>query len=508
MHPHLRSALIAALAAVTLGGPAAVAGAQGLAAGARDRPWPDGAAALGAPCRADSPAIRIWWSDVPGAPGAVAGADGACATVPPVVAELLGAGEAAAARMRAMGFGALVGEAPPVHLRSGRLAAQLLRARPAVRAAMLRGIRGAYRGSFLAGLTAAQRARVLRGLPRPLARRLAAEVAAARRGTPTGGDRRTDVVVDAAGVTGLVRSGQPGVSPCSMRISRGRASFVESSVVVLAPPAEPAPRASLAHELFHVRQCGMSVGSSASALLKEGTAEWFASEAEPAAFTGGVVTAGGGVSVSGGNARTVTFCNRFDPVAEGLPPYASWGVWQALDGGGAAAAAGVRALLVAASGRTGGAKDGGPATVAAVGGARWSAALAAAVRAQCGALRSPSGATVFAPEVRGFLGGDGRGASPGSPVTLTVPAGGVGSAAVLTAPGAASRISVTAAVPAPVLLGAVAIGGPEGALPAGVAGAAVEAAVPAGIAGRDLSVSVANPSPTAALAVEVRVSTP
>jgi hypothetical protein len=470
-----------------------------------DRPLPDGAAALGPLCRTDSPRIRIWWTDAPGAPGAVASADGACATVPPVVAELLGVGEAAAVRMRAMGFAPLVGEAAPQQVRIPGLAARLLRARPAPRAALLRTVPGRIRGSFLAGLTAAQRTRILRGLPRPLTRRLRAEMAVAQRGTPTGGDRRVDVVVDGTGASGLVRDGQPGASPCSLRLPGGRAVFAESSAVVLAPPGAPAPRATLAHELFHVQQCGMSVGSSASALLKEGTAEWFAAEAEPAAFAGTVTASAGGVSIGGGNARTATFCNRFDPDAPGLVPYAAWGVWQALDGGGPAAATAVRRLLAAAAGRTGSAQTPGSLTVAAVGADRWGRALTAAMQAQCGALRSPSGTTVFAPEVRGFIGGDAGAATPASPVTLTVPAGGVDSVTARPGPPGPVRVVVTSPqVPASALLAAVAVAGPAGPLPGAVAGNAVVVAVPAElVGGDDLSVSVAN---VRAGAVQVQVA--
>ncbi|WP_217912759.1 hypothetical protein [Miltoncostaea marina] len=502
-----RIALLAAVAALLAAAPASSLGAGGVPVPA-SFPAPDGAGALGPLCRADTPAFRLWWSDHPGAPGAVEGADGSCATQPPVVAGLAGAAEAHRATARALGFPAMAGDAAPSIPARPALTRTLLRTGPARRARILAASARAARGGYLASLRPAQRARVLRGVPRRLRARLLADMRRVQRGRPAdfvGGDRRVDVVVDGTGATGLVQPGQPGASPCRTT-GEGRARFHAAWAVVLAQPGRD-PRAVLAHELFHVAQCNLGVGFDAPMLAREGTAEWFASVAEPAAFPGAVASGGGSSSIGGGNARVASFCNGFDPAGTGTTPYASWAVWQALDPAAAPSAAGVRAALLGFRTSTGTRLAGG-AAVARVGPARWAEAVRVAAHATCGDLRSPSGTATFDPVVRDFLGALRPPASEASAATLPVAPGGVSSATAAWGSGAAAAtVLVSAAgVPAETLAAHVVSGGAEGRIAPVVRGGAVALDVPAAmLAGRSVPVTVANPSAGAPLAAEVRV---
>ncbi|MGD9572424.1 MAG: hypothetical protein AB7V62_11095 [Thermoleophilia bacterium] len=414
--------LLAAVVVALLGTAAPALGQTAGVAVTNTARAPEGAAALGPLCRSDTPSFRLWWSDTPGAPGAVAGADGNCATLPPVILDLAVAAEAYRARAIGLGFPAMVGDGPPRYLTNPGLLRALLRLRPASRSRAFGTINRRARGSFLAGLTTKQRSKVLRKLPRTARKRLLADMRRAQRGSPSdfvGGDRRVDVVVDATGVTGKVSAQQTGVSPCRT-YSRPRRTFVASWAFVLAPPDQPSPRAVLAHELFHVAQCKLLVGPGTPLVLREGTAEWFAALAEPGGFPGLV----GPTSITNGNARAASFCNGFDPGGTGTAPYASWPVWEALDTGSPAPGL-VRQLLV--KGFPGGAAIAPPASavIAAVTGPRWVEAVRVAAREVCGNRRSPSGIINLAPELRSYLGSGALQATPTTPADDTIAEGGI-----------------------------------------------------------------------------------
>jgi hypothetical protein len=470
-------------------------------------PAPDGASRLGPLCRHDTQHFRAWWSDRPGAPGALPGADGSCRSLPPLVRQVLGAANAARARAVRMGFPGTVGDAPPPVLRDARFTRQLIRLSPPVRVSALGALSPVVRGRLLAGMTVAQRARVLSGLPRSLRGRLVRDLRSARRGRPSdfvGGDRRVDLVLDggARGATGLVRPGQPGAAICRTSTRGSRRNFVATWLTVLATSDIAAARATTAHEMMHVVQCVMGVHPRTPLLVKEGTAEWFAALAEPAAFPGPLPEGGG---VSAGNARAVSFCNRFDPRGGGLQPYSSWAVWEALDPGTPRSSI-VRAVLNGYRRSAAGAESG---AISRLGAARWSEAVRVAAGEVCGNRRSPSGAVVFAPEMRRFLGATASPARPGAPATLTVPAGGIATTTAIwgALPVAAVTVRLTAPGVAPEALAAgVVVGTAAGVLGPVVRDGAVVADIPAPALGeRSVPVTVANPSTGAPARVTIEV---
>jgi hypothetical protein len=464
-------------------------------------PAPDGASRLGPLCRHDTQHFRAWWSDRPGAPGALPGADGSCASLPPLVTEVLDAANAARDRAVRMGFPATIGDAPPTVLRDARFTRQLLRYPPPLRAAALGSLSPVVRGRLLAGMTAAPRNGVLRGLAPGLRRRMTGELRTAQRGRPAdlvGGDRRVDLVLDgsARGVSGFVRPGQPGSAVCRTSTRGSQRVFVATWLTVLVTADVAAARATTAHELMHVVQCVMGVHPGTPLLVKEGTAEWFAALAEPASFPG-TVPAGG---VAGGNARAVSFCNSFDPRGGGLQPYASWAVWDVL---------GTRSVRSVLSGYRRSAAGGDGGAIGRVGAARWSEAVRVAAREVCGNRRSPSGAVAFAPEVRDFLGATSSPARAGAPATVTVPAGGVATAAAIwgALPAAAVTVRLSAPGVAPEALAAHVVASTSaGALTPGVREGAAVVEIPAAALGeRYVPVTVANPSAGAPTPVSIEV---
>lgn len=469
---------------------------------------PENARKLGPLCRADTPSFRLWWSDTPGAPGAVAGSDGNCATLPVVVSELALTAETARLRAAGLGFGAMVGDGPPVFLRNPGLLRTLGRLKPSSRGRALGGISRPARGSFLAGLSKKQRTRVLRGLPNRLKKRILVDVGRAQRGKPSdfvGGDRRVDIVIDASGVTGQVQAQQTGLSPCRARVSGRKRTFVSSWAVVLAPPAEPSPRSVLAHELFHVAQCNLGSGSGTPILVREGTAEWFSAVAEPAGYPGVVGPTG---SVSNGNARAVSFCRNFDPAGPGTSPYLSWAVWEALDPG--TARSGTVLPVIAGFPGSAAVEPDAAAVIAKVGAARWVEALRTAARSVCGTQRSPSGAVTFAPDIRGFIGGGVTPASAGAPAVVNVPSGGVSSVAAVWS-GSATSVTLTLSspqAPAEALLPSVVVTSRAGLLTPVVRNGAVVVDIPAASRSERVApVTIANPVAAGPVAVNVQVTT-
>lgn len=384
---------------------------------------PPEAARLGPLCRADAANTRVWWSDRPGAPGALADGDGNCATLPKAVTETLASAEVARRRAVALGFPAPRGDAPPPVARNPSLTRQLLRSSARVRAAVLADLGAQLRGRYLAGLTTAQRARITRGLPAATRGRMAREVRAAQLGRPSdfvGGDRRLDVILDGRGATGMVAPGQPGRAVCRTQGAGTDRTFHSSWIVVLAT-ADSSVRPVVAHEIFHSVQCQMGLASAAPDLLIEGSADWFAARIEPSTYAGAVTESGTEISVTGGNSRVATFCTHFDPHSTaGVGPYTSWAVWQALD-------AGPRSTVVAPLLRRFAAHGVGPGQVIAQVGARWGDALQQASQAVCGAGVSPDGQVSFAPQVREFIGLTTPAVQVGDVGAIDVPAGGVAS---------------------------------------------------------------------------------
>lgn len=469
-------------------------------------PAPDGARLLGPLCRQDSANFRAWWSEAAGAPGAIAGEDGSCVTPPQTVRRLLAAAEAARRQAIALGFPAAIGDAPPPVLRDARFTRRLLRDTPATRVAALAALQSTDRGRYLAGLTARQRTALLRGLPSATRRALLREYRRAITGRPgdfVGGDRRIDLVLDASatGVSGQVSQYRPGSTTCRSRRDGTRQRFVASWMTLLVGDNPAYSRSTLAHELMHVVQCVMELQIGTPSLVKEGTAEWFSAQADPLAFPGSPTPDGG---VNAGNARTVSFCNRFNPLEDGLQPYASWAVWDALS---AAEGPGrVRAALNAYRRPMAGT---GEAAIAVVGQARWAAAVRDAARALCINRRSPDGRIGFAAQVRDFLGALGERATPGVPVTVVVPAGGVVSVAALWPAQATGAVAVRILAPglAPATLAAHVGGSLAGSPLAGVAGQS-EAwlPIPASAIGEGfLPVTIVNPSASMPLTATVAV---
>ncbi|MFN8123106.1 MAG: hypothetical protein U0237_11835 [Thermoleophilia bacterium] len=409
----------------------------------------------------------------------------------------------------------MTGDAAPPTVRQPELTRFLLRARPAERVVALNGLGARTRGQYLAGLPAATRTRVLAGITGGVRRRFATDLRLAVAGRPSdfvGGDRRVDIVLDASGVTGSVSAGTPGRTSCA-EIPTGRrlqrVTFRSAELVVLAP-ADAAPAAALAHELFHVVQCNTSTSTGAPDLLAEGTAEWFAARAEPQDFAGTLTSDAGGQTLSGGATRVARFCSRFDPQGTGLEPYVSWGVWQALDGGRARPA-----RVLAALRRVTGLRNAptAAAVIRAAGTARWTAALQEAARSLCGGLRSPFGDVLFAPGVRDFFGLGSPVAAAGVPQTVTVPQWGVASVRAEWPAGDAQvtiRVSSPGVDPA-ALAAALVVPSSAGPLAATVrdGGAVIDVG---GAAVADGAVTVVIPNPltagTAAVSVAVETAAP
>jgi hypothetical protein len=438
----VRSLAVAAVALAVMVWAGAAVAATGRPVAGTDHP-PDEAVALrseGTLCRADSKSFRVWWSDARAATagGALVGSDGSCATLPPTAQGTLDAAEAVRAIAIGRGFPALIGD-PPAKIPRDRVAyRRLLRLRPAARGRALSRLRPAVRGRLLAGFTPNQRRVILRGLTRPLRARLTREATVAAAGRPrdfVGGDPRLDIVLDRTGVTGSVGGSRKGLTPCRYSVIAGARRFVAASAVILAPDAG-VPRATLAHELFHSVQC--ILGGSGAGLVQEGTAEWFGALAEPADFAGQVVSDAGGITVTGGATRAISFCQEFDPARiNALDIYNSWAVWTALD----IAAPGSVLQAIRTAGPS--AHD----VMSAVGDARWSAALLVAVQEVCGNLRTPGGLPAFAPEIRDFFPLSRAVALPGTPATVTAPAGGAISVVAdwsATAPAGSVIVRVTA----------------------------------------------------------------
>lgn len=504
--PFPRAALpfIALLACVPV-----AAGATGVQAGPGDV-IPESAKRLGMPCRMDTATFRIWWGDTPGAAGALTGADGNCRTVPPAAASASTIAERARATATGLGFPPMIGDAPPPTVRNPGLTRFLLRVRPDARVVALNGLGATTRGQYLAGLPASTRTRVLAGLPGRVRLRFVRDLRRAQTGRPAdfvGGNRRVDIILDGSGVTGLVSDGTPGRATCSEIPTGPRLSRVQfrSSQLVVLTPGETAPAAVIAHELFHVVQCNTSTSSGAPDLLAEGTAEWFAARAEPKDFAGALVAEGDREVLSGGATRVVGFCTRFDPVASGLDPYNSWGVWQALDGGAVRPARVLAALRrVAGLRRAPAAAD----LIRAVGTARWASAVQEAARSLCGGLRAPFGAVVFPAGTRGFIGVASPTASAAVPQTVVVPRWGAASVRVTWSPGDAQAVIrvASADVDASALAAAVVATGASGPLAVTVRdGAAVIDVTGAALADGSLTLVVPNPRATGAATVTVAV---
>ena len=500
----LTTALAAALTAAPVG-----SGATGVLAGPRDV-VPASAKRLGIVCRLHTPVFRLWWTDTPGAAGALAGVDGSCATAPPAVAGTASAAQSAYRRALALGFPAMTGDAPPRFVRYPALTRLLLRTPPAARVAPLRGLTAVMRGQYLAGLPATTRARILAGITPVVRRRFLADAERALRGRPTdftGGDRRVDITLDGSGATGIVSERVQGVTSCQM-IGSGpglrRATFRSTELVVFAP-TEAAPRAVIAHELFHVVQCNLDATRGAPDLLAEGTAEWFAARAEPVDFAPPVQSTENSSTVTGGGSRVIGFCTGFDPAGTGRQPYNAWGVWQALDAG-AARPARVIAALRAVAGR----RDEVPAAtvVSRVGAAAWTGAVRQAAQSLCVNLRSPYGDVLFPTGIRDFFGAGSPTAAIGAPVSVTVPQWGTASvrASWGTGPTAVTLRITSPQADAAALAAAVAVGTSAGPLAVVVRDgiATVDVTGPA-IAAGGVVLTIANPRAADAAIVNVTV---
>ncbi len=472
-------------------------------------PRPDGAAliaAAGPVCIADSANFRVWWSDTPGSPIALAGADGSCATVPVAAAETLAVAQIHRGQSIGLTYPALVGDAPPRFAAQTAAFRQLRRLAPAVRAATLRRLTPLRRGRLFAGLTKPQRRIVLAGLPAALVRRINQERIRAEKGRPAdfiGGDRRLDIALHA---TRDHLGSADGVMGCrSFALSGGRAQFASVNGVVLT--IEPAAnRTTLAHELFHAVQCIMGVTGQASLLLKEGTAEWHAAVLEPVMFAGAVTPTPGGAAASGGASRAISFCNDFNPArTQTLDPYTSWPVWMALELAQPGTIAGLLRSAAATPLTT------PQAVVTAVGDPRWSAALATAVREVCGNLRSPNGQTAFPAGIRDFFATAAPTASPGTPAVVTVPAGGTASVRAAWSGAATSvtvRVTVAGAAPSTVAQGIAATVGGASVTVGADATSAFISVPPGSIAAGGGPLTIANPLSLSDSSATVDVSTP
>ncbi len=400
-------------------------------------------------CRTDTPNFRAWWGETPGAVGAAPGADGNCTTLPPVVPDTLAVAEAIRLASNAAGFPAIVGDRALVFRRDGVWYRRTVRTRPTARATTLGRIAPTTRGRLLAGLRATERKRVYRGLPSRLVRRLKSDVTRALSGRPrdfVGGDRRVDVMFDGTGATGLVNPTVVGRAPCTQSVATsGRRAFVSGSFILFTPDAA-VPRAVLAHELFHTVQCILGLPGGTPALVGEGTAEWHAATFEPVDFAGAQIAQGNAVSVTGGAARAISFCNNFDPTSTtGLDGYRAFGVWSALEIASPGTVLGVLTAGAATPFAT------TQAVIGHIGDARWSEALLVATREICGNLRTPSGQTVFPPGIRVFFGANPGtpGAQPAAPAMVTLAPGGVRSIPVGWPPTDPPSTTVTLQVTAP-----------------------------------------------------------
>ena len=502
-------ATVAALAGATPG-----LGATGKPVAAADNPPSDSAPlrAAGLVCRTDSPNFRAWWGETPGAPGALPTADGACTSVPAIVSDTLQVAEVIRLASNAAGFPAIVGDRQLVFARDRAWYGRTVRAKAKLRATMLSRTAPATRGRLLAGVAPAERTKVYRGLPSRLVTRLKRDVSRALRGRPkdfVGGDVRVDVMFDGTGATGLVDATIVGRAPCTQSVApSGRRTFVSGAFILFAPDAV-VPRATLAHELFHTVQCILGVPGGTPALIGEGTAEWHAATFEPLDFAGAEVATGNGLTVTGGAARAISFCNDFDPTdTAGLDGYRAFGVWSALE----IAAPGTILGMLTASANAPFAST--QAVIAHVGDARWSDALLSATREICGNLRMPSGQTVFPPGIRSYFGANPGTptAQPGVPATLTLPPGGVRSLPVgwaLVDP-PPTTVTVQVAVPGvdPAVIAARSFVHVAGALAAVAPDATGSAAVLSGaqVVARGGAVTVANPSSVSPLTITVSVT--
>lgn len=469
--------------------------------------------AAGLVCRIDSTNFRAWWGETPGAAGALASADGACPSVPAVVSETLQVAEAIRLSSNSAGFPPIVGDRPLVFARDRAWYRRTVRAKAKVRATMLGRITPATRGRLLAGLLPAERTKVYRGLPTRLVTRLKRDAVRALAGRPkdfVGGDRRVDIMFDSTGATGLVNATVVGRAPCTQSVAlSGRRTFVSGSFIVFAPDAV-VPRATLAHELFHTVQCILGVPGGTPALLGEGTAEWHAATFEPLAFAGAEVAQGSSLTVTGGAARAISFCNDFDPTkVAGLDGYRAFGVWSALE---IAAPGTILGTLTASATAP---FTSTQAVIGHVGDARWSDALLTATREICGNLRTPSGQTVFPPGIRAFIGANPGTpvAAPGVPATLTLAPGGVRSLpvdwALVDPPPTAVTIQITAPGVDPAAIAARSFVHVAGILTAVGPDAAGGVAVVSGdhvVTARGGAVTVANPSSVNPLTITVTLT--
>ncbi|MEQ9337414.1 MAG: hypothetical protein RJQ03_09515, partial [Miltoncostaeaceae bacterium] len=448
-----------------------------------------------------------WWTERSGRSVAIEGSDGNCRTVPPVVADLMSAAEPVRRRAVSAGFAPIVGDGPPATLRDVAFTRQLLRVPASVRVQALRQQRTDLRRAYLAGLNVRQFAVMTRGMSGAARRVFGRERTLGLRGRPrdfVGGDRRVDVVLDVAGATGYVRTGQTGLAVCRTRGDGGRRSFVASWLYLLMQPGDTSVRATLAHEAFHVVQCVMNTRGDAPQLLREGSAEWFSVLSEPASFPGAVGLDG---AITAGNARAASFCNEFDPRnLAGLDVYSAWAVWEALDPATRRASLVPRLLRVYR--RATGDGDG---VIRRVGEARWSQALLTAARTVCGTLTSPSGRVTFAPQVRGFLGSRNQPAEVGRPATITLPPGGlvtVGAVWGQRAVGAASVSVGSPAVAPDVLAQQIVVSTALTPLTPGVRDGQAAVDIPAESLNEGyVPVTIANPSASSPVQVTVQVTT-
>jgi hypothetical protein len=458
-------------------------------------------------CVADSAHFRVWWGDTPGRRFALEGADGRCETLPPVATETIQTAETFRTRAAQFGFPQLLGDGNPLYPRKVARARQLIRQKPAIRAAVLRAMSKAKRGPLLAGFSAAERRAVLQGLPGALRAEFKRDIAAALRGGPkvfVGGDRRLDIVLHASLE---VLATTDGSSLCRhYRLANGKPSFRAASVLAFLPGPK-ANRGPLGRALFEAIECRMGLPRTNAALLREGVAEAMAAIVDPIGYAGFVRQLGPAQTPFGGAARAVGFCKRFDPYSLTVEdPQRSWAAWTALEN----AQPGIIRRTLTGTLRA-------PLTTPAavlnqIGDASWSAALATGTQAVCGGLRSPFG-QAFPAAIRGLITSVGTSAtvSPTAPTTVEIPPGGVRtiSATWGTAP---APTSVTLRASSPAFTGA--------ALAAGAAASAddqlgvtsdataVNAAVPAGsIARGAATITIANPSMRLPTSVNVQLVT-
>ncbi len=376
----------------------------------------------GAVCVADSGAFRLWWTEVPGAAQTIQGADGNCATVPPVAQESLDALHRGRVAVASLGFRVIAGDSLPKFVFQRRNYRLLVSLSPTRRAALLKGTKRTTRGRVLASFSPAQRRIVNRGLATSLRRALAVDIRRAQRGTAAdfvGGDRRIDVTLTANAAFMGERDGY--ASCLSYPSLFGAYRFQSTSMVVLTNRAN-ADTATLAHELFHVVQCNRGV-SNTSDLVTEGSAEWSAAVSDPVGFVGGVLVdpADGQQRLHGGSARAVGFCTSFTPHAgPGLDNYRSFPVWMELE---KTQPGTIRNLIAVA---VKGVLRSSDATMALIGDARWTTALGAAHQAVCGGMTTPTANMTFPVDTRGYIAANTPTVvSTGGSTSAAVPVGGV-----------------------------------------------------------------------------------